>query len=248
MKIITLNLKSHYKKGLSIIKVVALILLIMVISNIFSDIYVSSDEYKETLSEITEKATVIIDAGHGGEDCGAIGVTGIYEKDLNLSIAAELGNILSENGFAVVHTRTKDALLYTEEENIYGMRKISDLKNRCKIGAEYQNAIYISIHMNSFKRADCAGLQVYYSKNNDSSSVLATCIQQNVKSKLQPENSRQTKVGKGIYLLENLSNPAILIECGFLTNPEECEKLSKKEYQKQLSFAIFCGIIDYTNN
>ena len=248
MKIITLNLKSHYKKGLSIVKFVAVILTVILISNIFSGIYVSSEEYKETLSEITEKSTVIIDAGHGGEDCGAIGVSGIYEKDLNLKIAAELGNILSENGFAVVHTRTKDALLYTEEENIYGMRKISDLKNRCKIGAEYPNAIYISIHMNSYKSANCTGLQVYYSQNNNSSMALATCIQQNVKSKLQPDNNRQIKVGKGIYLLENLSNPAILVECGFLTNPEECEKLSKKEYQKQLSFAIFCGIIDYTNN
>lgn len=248
MKIITLNLKSHYKKGLSIVKFVAVILTVILISNVFSGIYVSSEEYKETLSEITEKSTVIIDAGHGGEDCGAIGVSGIYEKDLNLKIAAELGNILSENGFAVVHTRTKDALLYTEEENIYGMRKISDLKNRCKIGAEYPNAIYISIHMNSYKSANCTGLQVYYSQNNNSSMALATCIQQNVKSKLQPDNNRQIKVGKGIYLLENLSNPAILVECGFLTNPEECEKLSKKEYQKQLSFAIFCGIIDYTNN
>jgi len=248
LKIITLNLKSHYKKGLSIVKFVAVILTVILISNVFSGIYVSSEEYKETLSEITEKSTVIIDAGHGGEDCGAIGVSGIYEKDLNLKIAAELGNILSENGFAVVHTRTKDALLYTEEENIYGMRKISDLKNRCKIGAEYPNAIYISIHMNSYKSANCTGLQVYYSQNNNSSMALATCIQQNVKSKLQPDNNRQIKVGKGIYLLENLSNPAILVECGFLTNPEECEKLSKKEYQKQLSFAIFCGIIDYTNN
>jgi len=248
LKIITLNLKSHYKKGLSIVKFVAVILTVILISNVFSGIYVSSEEYKETLSEITEKSTVIIDAGHGGEDCGAIGVSGIYEKDLNLKIEAELGNILSENGFAVVHTRTKDALLYTEEENIYGMRKISDLKNRCKIGAEYPNAIYISIHMNSYKSANCTGLQVYYSQNNNSSMALATCIQQNVKSKLQPDNNRQIKVGKGIYLLENLSNPAILVECGFLTNPEECEKLSKKEYQKQLSFAIFCGIIDYTNN
>ena len=128
------------------------------------------------------------------------------------------------------------------------MRKISDLKNRCKFGAEYPNAIYISIHMNSYKSANCSGLQVYYSDNNPSSYALAARIQQNVKEKLQTENNRQIKVGKNMYLLENLSNPAIPIECGFLTNPDECEKLSEKEYQKQLSFAIFCGIIDYTNN
>ena len=188
---------------------------------------------------------VVIDPGHGGEDCGAIGVSGVYEKDLNFEISNELGSILSDKGFAVIYTRTQDSLLYTDEENIFGMRKISDLKNRCKIGAENKNAIFISIHMNSYKSSGCTGLQTYYSENNDSSYSLASSIQRNVKSKLQQNNNRQVKPGKDMYILENLSNPAILIECGFLTNPEECEKLSEKEYQKELSFAIFCGIIEY---
>ena len=99
--------------------------------------------------------------------------------------------------------------------------------------------------MNSYKSALCSGLQVYYSNNNADSYTLASSIQQNVKSKLQASNNRQVKPGKDIYLLENLTNPAVLIECGFLTNQTECEKLSEKEYQKELSFAIFCGIIEY---
>jgi N-acetylmuramoyl-L-alanine amidase len=201
----------------------------------------------QTLCDVTEKSTIIIDAGHGGEDCGAIGVSGVYEKDLNLSIATILGELLTEKGYAVIYTRTEDALLYTEEENIHGMRKISDLKNRCKIGAEYKNSIYISIHMNSYKSSSCNGLQVYFSENNASSQNLASKIQSSVKEDLQPQNNRNIKYGKGIYLLENLTNPAVLIECGFLTNPTECENLSKKEYQKELSSAIFCGIIEYIN-
>ena len=245
MKIFVLNLKSKYKWVGIGIKFVAVILLILTISKTASGIYISSDKYKETLSAVTEKATVIIDAGHGGEDSGAIGVNGAYEKDLNLMIANELGKILSENGFAVIYTRTTDALLYTEEENIYGIRKISDLKNRCKFGAEYPNAIYLSIHMNSYRSASCTGLQVYYSENNSQSYALASAVQTSVKSKIQTSNKRKVKPGKDMYLLENLSNPAILIECGFLTNPYECEKLSEKEYQKELSFSIFCGIIEY---
>ncbi len=247
MKIFLLNLKSQYKKVNTLLKLVALLLLIFTIAKISAIAYISSDEYKETLSNITEKSTIIIDAGHGGEDCGAIGVNGVYEKDLNLIIANELGSILSDNGFAVIYTRTTDALLYKEEENIYGIRKISDLKNRCKFGAEYPNAIYISIHMNSYTGENCKGLQVYYSENNADSYSLASSVQRSVKEKLQNSNNRKVKEGKDIYLLKNLHNPAILIECGFLTNYEECEKLSEKEYQKELSFSIFCGIIEYVN-
>ena len=245
MKFFLLDLKSYYKKGAALLKLIALILLFVAASKISTEVYASSEKYKETLSDVTEKSTIILDAGHGGEDCGAIGVNGVYEKDLNLTIANELGKMLYDKGFAVIYTRTTDALLYTEEENIYGIRKISDLKNRCKFGAEYPNAIYISVHMNSYRSADCSGLQVYYSENNGDSYTLASSIQRNVKSRVQNSNNRKVKPGKDMYLLENLSNPAILIECGFLTNPDECEKLSEKEYQKELSFSIFCGIIEY---
>ena len=245
MKIYTVNLKKYYTKGKGIIKFAAILILIVFVAKLSANIYPKSEEYMQTISELSEKGTIIIDAGHGGEDCGAIGVSGIYEKDLNLSIANEIGQMLSEKGFAVIYTRTNDALLYTEEENIHGIRKISDLKNRCKYGAEYPNALYISLHMNSYKSSKCSGLQVYYSENNEASYSLASSIQNNVKSKLQYENNRQIKAGKNMFILENLSNPAVLIECGFLSNPIECENLSKKEYQKELSFAIICGIIEY---
>jgi N-acetylmuramoyl-L-alanine amidase len=190
---------------------------------------------------------VIIDAGHGGEDCGTIGINGIYEKNLNFEIALLLGEMLSDNGYAVVYTRTEDKLLYKEEENIKGIRKISDLKNRCAIANEYPGAIFISIHMNSFGNPKYSGAQIY-SKDDLESKKLANIIQNSIKRDVQPENNRQTKVGKDLYVLENTECTSIIVECGFLSNPEECEKLSQKEYQKQLSFAILYGIIEYSNS
>ena len=190
---------------------------------------------------------IILDAGHGGEDSGAIGVRGILEKDINLSVTLEIGELLEKEGFTVVYTRMEDKLLYSEEQNIKGIRKISDLKNRCKIAENYPDALFISIHMNSFGDSKYSGLQVYYSGENEKSRILAKSVQSKVKELLQPENNRKTKNGKGIYLLENISCEAILVECGFLTNKDECKKLSQKEYQKQLSFSIVCGIIEYVS-
>ena len=164
---------------------------------------------------------------------------------MNLAIAKELGALLEAEGYAVVYTRTQDKLLYMESENIKGIRKISDLKNRCKIAKEYPNALFVSIHMNSFSNAKYSGLQVYYSEKNEDSKILASSIQASVKSDLQTGNNRVIKPGKDIYVLENVDNTAVLVECGFLTNVKECEKLSEKEYQKQLSLAIVCGIIEY---
>ncbi len=192
-----------------------------------------------------EGKIIILDAGHGGEDPGAIGAGNIYEKDLNLSIAFAIGEELERSGYVVVYTRTEDKLLYNDNENIYGMRKIYDLKNRCKVAAAYPEALFISIHMNSYGSEKYSGLQVYYSDGNDESLLLAQRMQSAVKEKLQPENNRTVKNGKELYLLKNILNTAVIVECGFLTNPEECKKLSEKEYQKQLSFSLVCGIINY---
>lgn len=188
---------------------------------------------------------IVIDAGHGGEDPGAIGVSGVYEKDLCLTIALMLGDELTKQGYTVVYTRTEDKMLYLPEENIKGFRKLSDLKGRLKVANGIDNALLVSIHMNSFGDAKYSGLQAYYKPNDKSSEALAEAVQSAVKTQLQGENNRAIKSGKDIYLLENASCESVLIECGFITNAAECEKLSQKEYQKQLSFSIACGIIEY---
>ncbi len=243
--------KSWYYGGIAIkfLRTATEVTVAFILSLLFSffsiDFFCNGELCVEAAKIQSSPKIVVIDAGHGGEDCGAIGVNGVYEKDLNLAIGFEIGRALEERGITVVYTRTDDKLLYKEEENIKGIRKISDLKNRCKIAAEHSDAVFISIHMNSFTQSKYSGLQVYYSSNNESSLSLADSVQQNVKRMIQQDNNRKIKRGDGLYLMENIDNPAILIECGFLSNKAECEKLSEKEYQKQLSFAIVCGIIDY---
>ena len=205
-----------------------------------SDVLISAN------AEADNRLTVVIDAGHGGEDCGAIGSSGVYEKDLNLEIATKLGEYLEASGFKIVYTRTEDKLLYSEEENVKGMRKIYDLKNRMSIANSQDNSILVSIHMNSYGTESASGLQVYYSENTEGSRTLAEKIQGEVRSTLQPANKRTVKRGDNIYLLKNAECDAVLIECGFISNSEECKKLSEKEYQKELCFSILCGIIKYS--
>ena len=191
---------------------------------------------------------VVIDAGHGGEDCGAIGINGKYEKDLNLEMSRILGGYLQKAGYAVVYTRTEDKMLYTEDQNIKGFRKIYDLKNRVAMANDFPDAIFVSLHMNSFAEEKYSGLQVYYSLLNEKSALLAESIQEEVRARTQPQNSRRIKEGGGIYVMENIESVGVLVECGFLSNATECEKLSEKEYQKELCFAILCGIINYSED
>lgn len=243
MKVVVVNLTNkRFYAGLVSISL-AILVVISTVIGVFINMY-NKDIFIPTANDPVGRM-VIIDAGHGGEDPGTVGVTGVLEKDLNLQIALEIGAAFENEGYVVVYTRTDDRLLYTEEENIHGIRKISDLKNRCKVADKYPNAIFISVHMNSFGKSKYSGLQVYYSEKNENSKALADSIQNKVISDLQKNNNRTTKSGKDIYILENISNNAVLIECGFLSNSQECEKLSQKEYQKELSFSIVCGIIEY---
>ena len=193
--------------------------------------------------------TVVLDAGHGGEDGGAVGVNGILEKDINLSVVLLVGELLEKEGIAVIYTRTEDRLLYTEEQDIKGKRKMYDLRNRLGIAEGSEGAILVSIHMNKFSSSEVKGLQVWYGKENENSRLLAENIRASVKKELDPANRRVCKsAGDNIYLLAHATCPAVLVECGFLSNPEECEKLSQDDYKKQLSFSIFCGIMEYIEN
>ena len=241
MFIYVLNLKRTIKS----LKVIALVLVLATVFFVAFD-FIDRNAISSAVSA-DAGTVIIIDAGHGGEDSGAVGINGAFEKDLNLSIALLIGEELTKRGYTVVYTRTEDKMLYLPEENIKGMRKISDLKNRCKVTMQYEDCILISIHMNSFGSSKYSGLQVYYADGNDESRILATKIQNAVREELQPENKRQVKNGKSLYLLENSNGTPVIIECGFLSNESECEKLSQKEYQKELSFSIICGIIEYIN-
>lgn len=187
---------------------------------------------------------IILDPGHGGEDGGTVGVNGIYEKDINLAVAQKINTILRTAGIATVMTRTEDVLLYDKNSDYQGQKKVQDLLTRRKIAETYDNAIFVSIHMNAFPESQYHGLQVYYSTNSAESIRLAEEIQTITTEWLLPNNTRRIKAaGSNIYLLDRLHCPAVLIECGFLSNPEECQNLSTEEYQQQLALTISLAII-----
>lgn len=196
----------------------------------------------ETVSK-SPVPTVVIDAGHGGEDGGTVGVNGLLEKDVNLDIALRLRDLLTANGISVVMTRTEDVLLYDRNADYEGRKKSLDLAARRQIAENTPNCIFVSIHMNSFPDPRYDGLQVWYSPNRPESEVIAETIQKTAKAVLQPENERQTKAANSaIYLLHRLTVPAVLVECGFLSNPAEAAKLATDDYRRDVAFALFLAV------
>ena len=189
--------------------------------------------------------TIVIDAGHGGEDGGCEG-NGLVEKDLNLDISMRLASLLREAGVNVVMTRETDILLYDKNSDYEGKKKVQDVRRRLEIATEQENAVLVSIHMNYFAETKYSGLQVWYSKNDSKSRILANLIQTEVKTTLQPNNKRSIKEAtSGIFLLNNATFPAVLVECGFLSNTDEARALGDAEYRQSLAKSIFEAIMEY---
>lgn len=227
-------------------KFLLFLLLFALIAGVFSYISMRYGNAEEAMQEehTHAKFTVILDAGHGGEDGGAVSASGLYEKDLNLAVACLVRDMLEANGVEVVMTRETDVLLYDRNTDYEGRKKALDLAARRKIGEGTPDSIFVSIHMNAYPQAQYSGLQVWYSPNNAQSQVIAEEIQATVSRSLQPENDRRVKSAtSSIYLLHHLTSPAVLVECGFLSNPAEAEKLNTPEYQKELAFLIFLSIM-----
>ncbi len=191
---------------------------------------------------------VIIDPGHGGEDGGAIGVNGCLEKDINLQISKKLYQQLTEKGIKSILTRTTDTLLYDKSSDYQGQKKKLDMQARKAIVDKTENAIFISIHQNTFSVEKYNGFQAYYSTENQNSKGLSEILEKTVKEQLQPQNKRTSKPSDGIFLLDNVNCPAVLLECGFLTNKKECELLCNEEYQNKLVKALSNGIEKYCKN
>lgn len=190
--------------------------------------------------------TVIIDAGHGGEDGGASSAAGLIEKDVNLEIAHILADMIRANGVDVIMTREDDRLLYDRNTDYQGRKKKLDLAARLAVADSTEDAIFISIHMNSFTDPRYAGLQVWYSPNNADSAPLAELIRANNQEMLQPENARKCKAAtSAINLLHNAKCPAVLVECGFLSNPDEAALFETYEYRQKVAFMLFCSITEF---
>lgn len=196
----------------------------------------------------TPQKTIVIDAGHGGEDGGATD-NGVSEKDVNLDIALKLRDLLTLSGYNVVMTRETDVSIYDSSAQSISDKKVSDLRNRLSIINSSEDNILISIHQNKFEQSQYSGAQIFYSDNNSQSAILAESIRKSITGFLQPDNTRELKVGgSNIYILDNATVPAIIVECGFLSNPEEASKLSDDRYRTQMAFSIYCGFLEYAKN
>lgn len=190
--------------------------------------------------------TVIVDAGHGGFDGGAVAQDGTLEKDINLAIAKRLCALLECCDVDTVMTRTGDDSIHDPSCTSIRSQKISDIRNRLHIMEQTEDSVFVSIHQNHFTQAKYHGTQVFYSGNDERSERLAHSIQTAVVSALQPDNSREIKrSGTEIYLLYHAVRPAVMVECGFLSNPEESQLLRQPEYQTQMAMAVLHGILNY---
>lgn len=190
---------------------------------------------------------LILDAGHGGIDCGAVGIDGVLEKNLNLELSGRLAALLTANGISVLQTRQEDKMLDEEDPSLSGTHKMRDLRNRLELARQNPTAVFVSLHMNKFPQPSSHGLQVWYSRGTPDSEKLAKEVQSRVCTLLQPDNKRACKAAtSSVYLLHRAPGTAILIECGFLSNPEEAAQLQDDVYQQKLSavlFSVFCDFL-----
>lgn len=211
-------------------------------------IYLGDHTVMTIAENINEAAsqTIVIDPGHGGIDGGAISCTGIPESRFNLEISMRLRDLFRLLGYKTRMIRESDISIY-KEGNTIASRKMSDLKERVRIVNETENALLLSIHQNTFPESRFSGPQIFYT-NREESKIFAQELQNSLTDHLKPENRRQAKKCSNVYLMENIQCTGILIECGFLSNPEEEAKLKTDVYQKKLSAVIACTVIEYLAN
>ena len=206
---------------------------------------VSSNEASVNNPNDEKKLVIVIDPGHGGVDGGAVGVGGILEKDLNLDLAQKLEQKLTAAGYEVLLTRTTDTLLTYEGAS---SPKNGDLRARLKLAEEGGDCLFISIHMNKFSDSSVKGVTLYHSPNNPDGLKLAEMIMAKVKESLQPENKRPIKAAdSSLYILHRTTKPAVLVECGFLSNSYEAALLVDDGYRDRLAELLKDAVLEYTD-
>ena len=198
-----------------------------------------------TVSLPVSGKTVVIDAGHGKPDEGAQSSRGTTEAETNLKIALKLQNLLEQSGSSVILTRSDENAIYDLDAKTLKQKKISDIHNRVKIGNESSADIFVSIHLNKIPQQQYDGWQTFYNAQNQDGQKLAVAIQNNLNKAIQKENTRVAKSIDNIYIVKHVEIPTTIVECGFLSNPDEEKKLLEDEYQNRLAWGIYNGIIDY---
>lgn len=189
---------------------------------------------------------IVLDAGHGGIDGGCSSVNGVAEKGINLNILLTLRDMLKATGFETDVTRDTDRSIHDKGIEGIANQKSSDMDNRLKKFNEHENAICLSIHQNQFTDSKYSGAQMFYSPNISQSEQIAKSVQDKFVAYLQPENKREIKeCGKELFLCHFSENPTVMIECGFLSNPEEAALLETEEYQRKVAFTIYSALVEY---
>lgn len=232
-------------RGADVLITILIIILVILVVVFFQN---KKYELNDTVSKtVNENITVIIDAGHGGEDGGAVSKKGTLEKDINLSISKKLYSCLISRGFNAIMTRTSDISIYDDELKNADIhkKKVSDIDNRIRIARENPNAVFISIHQNYYGDSAIHGSQVFYN-NNEGSQLLAQIMQDRLKNDLNQNSNRASKeISQSVKLMNNIENTSVLVECGFLSNNEDENNLLDDDYQTMLSQSITDSICEY---
>ncbi|MEG1441952.1 MAG: N-acetylmuramoyl-L-alanine amidase CwlD [Oscillospiraceae bacterium] len=230
------------KKWIGIICAVLLIITIGVC--IFIN-FINDKPEKPTMALPTTNKTIVIDPGHGGVDAGASD-NGLEEKEVNLSIALKLKEYIQQSGGVAILTREEDEGTHNNDRPNGVSQKQSDLEMRKNMAEEYSADAFVSIHMNKFPQAQYKGSQVFYANEPEQSRKLAESIQQALKDVLQDGNTREAKSNeRNVLILKEVKVPSVIVECGFLSNPEEAELLKSDEYRDKIAWAIYIGIVKY---
>ena len=220
--------------------------LLMAVLLLVGAFFLSKEGAELVSKELSQDAKVIVvDAGHGGIDPGVIGIGGLKEKDINLQIAKKVKKKLEKEGYTIVMTRTKDEGLYDENTN---NKKVQDMQNRCNLIKEKKPVMTISIHQNSYPDASVCGPQVFYFTHSVEGAKLGKSIQDQLNTDLELARPRVEKGNSTYYLLKKSEGILTIVECGFLTNPDEAAKLQTKEYQDKVAEAVCQGVLEYLGN
>ena len=208
---------------------------------------VSGQEMQEEEDDYSkmQKYCVVVDAGHGGSDPGKVGTNGALEKDINLAIAKRLAVLLEQSDVKVVMTREDDNSLNDSDAD---SKKVQDMKRRIALMEETDPDLVVSIHQNSYPTSDVKGAQVFYYTASADGKQLADIIQNRMIQGLDPQNHRMAKANDSYYLLKKTTKPTVIVECGFLSNPEEAELLCDKHYQERVAWQVHMGVIQYLNS
>ena len=231
------------KKRFGIISTILLISLFVFVFQV-----ASSKQTVQTVSLHVSNKVIVLDAGHGKPDEGAQSSNGTTEAETNLKITLKVQSLLEQSGATVVLTRSDENAIYDLDKTTLRQKKISDIHNRVKIGNESSADIFVSIHLNKISQQQYYGWQCFYKQNDEKSTALAKSLQENLNDSIQKENKRVSMKLDNVYIIKHVEIPISIVECGFLSNPEEETQLLSDDYQNRLAWGIYNGIMDYFYN